>query len=61
MSTQSILLDNPKGDNQSWEDWGNQLAEKYKTPADTPGLPLVPGTTSIRKCLSKLGVKPFRS
>jgi len=59
MSTQSILLDNPKGDNQSWEDWGTELAEKYKTPADTPGLPLVPGTTSFRKCLSELGGQAF--
>jgi len=59
MSTQSILLDNPKGDNQSWEDWGVQLAEKYKTPADTPGLPLVPGTTSLRKCPFELGGRAF--
>jgi len=59
MSTQSILLKNPKGDNQSWEDWGTQLAEKYKTPADTPGLPLVPGTTSFRKYTSELGGQTF--
>ena len=59
MSTQSILLENPKGDNQSWEDWGTQLAEKYKTPADTPGLPLVPGTTSFRKFLSEFGGQAF--
>ena len=55
MSAPSLLLENPKGDNQSWEDWGTQLAEKYKTPADTPGLPVVPGQTALRKCLSNLG------
>ena len=49
MPTPAILLDNPRGDNQSWEDWGLQLAEKYKTPADTPNLPIVPGQTTLRE------------
>lgn len=54
MSTPAILLDNPKSESQSWEDWGFQLAEKYKTPALTPNLPLVPGQTVLRKCPSDL-------
>jgi len=61
MSSSSILLENPKGDNQSWEDWGTQLAEKYKTPADTPGLPIAPGQAALRKCLSIPVTRHFRS
>ena len=47
--TPAILIENPKGENQSWEDWGEKLAEKYKTPAATPNLPLVPGQDKLRK------------
>ena len=49
-STESpaILLENPKGENESWEAWGERLAEKYKTPAATPKLPLVPGHDKLR-------------
>lgn len=46
--TPSILVDNPKAENESWETWGERLAEKYKTPAATPGLPLVPGFDKLR-------------
>ena len=46
--TPAILIDNPKGENESWEAWGEKLAEKYKTPAATPGLPLVPGFDELR-------------
>lgn len=55
MSTPAILLDNPRGENQSWEDWGMQLAEKYKTPASTPNLPLVPGQAFLPATWSEYG------
>jgi len=55
MASTSILLDNPRGENQSWEDWGLQLAEKYKTPALTPGLPCVPGQISLPETWSEYG------
>ena len=46
--TPAILIENPKGENESWEEWGEKLAEKYKTPAATPNLPLVPGQDKLR-------------
>ena len=49
MSSQSsILIENPKAENESWEEWGEKLALKYKTPANTPNLPLVPGQDKLR-------------
>jgi len=59
MVSSAILLDNPRDENQSWEDWGLQLAEKYKTPALTPGLPVVPGQTTFRTYLSDLNDQLF--
>ena len=50
--TPSILVDNPKAENESWETWGERLAEKYKTPSATPGLPLVPGSDKLRTYLT---------
>ena len=49
-STQSpaILSENPKLEGESWEKWGERLSEKYKTPAATPNLPLVPGHEKLR-------------
>lgn len=46
--TPAILIENPKGENESWEAWGEKLAEKYKTPAATPNLPVVPGFDKLR-------------
>jgi len=46
--TSAILLENPKAESESWETWGERLAEKYKTPAATPNLPLVPGFDKLR-------------
>jgi len=41
-ATPAILIDNPKLEGESWEAWGERLAEKYKTPSATPNLPNVP-------------------
>jgi hypothetical protein len=46
--TPAILVENPKGENESWQQWGEKLAEKYKTPAATPNLPPVPGHDKLR-------------
>jgi len=53
----AILVDNPKGQNESWEAWGERLAEKYKTPAATPGLPLVPGFDKLPETWSEYGIQ----
>lgn len=50
MSSESsaLLRENPKGENESWEAWGERLAQKYPTPAVTPNLPVVPGHDKLR-------------
>ena len=45
----ALLQENPKGENESWEAWGERLSQKYPTPAATPNLPLVPGYDKLRK------------
>lgn len=50
MSSESsaLLRENPRGETESWEAWGERLAQKYPSPAVTPNLPLVPGHDSLR-------------
>ena len=48
----ALLRENPKGDGESWEEWGTRLAKKYPTPAATPNLPFVPGYDKFRKFFS---------
>jgi len=55
--TPAILIENPKGENESWETWGEKLAEKYKTPAATPNLPLVPGYETLPETWSEYGTQ----
>ena len=62
--TPAILVENPKGENESWQQWGEKLAEKYKTPAATPNLPPVPGHDKLRASfpiLSCLLINPNNS
>jgi len=55
-SENSVLLqDNPKGENESWEAWGERLAQKYPTPAVTPNLPLVPGQDKLPETWEEYG------
>jgi len=56
-ASSAILLDNPKAENESWETWGERLAEKYKTPAATPNLPLVPGFDKLPETWSEYGTQ----
>ena len=44
----AFLTANPKGENESWEEWGDNLAKKYKTPSDAPNLPFAPGYEKLR-------------
>jgi len=55
--TSPILIENPKLENESWETWGERLAEKYKTPAATPNLPLVPGSDKLPETWSEYGTQ----
>jgi len=44
----TLLKAHPKAEGESWETWGERLAQKYPTPAVTPDLPLVPGYDNLR-------------
>jgi len=55
--TPPILVENPKGENESWEAWGERLAEKYKTPSATPNLPLAPGFDTLPETWLEYGTQ----
>lgn len=48
-----FLRENPKGENESWEVWGERLAKKYPSPSVTPHLPPVPGYDQLRTSVFK--------
>jgi len=53
----TLLQENPKGENESWEAWGERLARKYPTPADTPNLPLVPDHDNLPATWAEYGAQ----
>ncbi|KAF9788060.1 hypothetical protein BJ322DRAFT_1181106 [Thelephora terrestris] len=57
MSNPELLKENPKGENESWESWGERLAQKYPTPAATPNLPLVPGHDKLPETWEEYGTQ----
>jgi len=59
MSSESsaLLRENPRGENESWEAWGERLAQKYPTPAVTPNLPLVPGRDKLPETWTEYGAQ----
>ncbi|KAF9653700.1 hypothetical protein BDM02DRAFT_1652432 [Thelephora ganbajun] len=53
----AILRENPKAEDESWEAWGEKLAEKHKTPTATPNLPLVPGFDKLPETWLEYGTQ----